>query len=83
MNKNKLFFGEPIEIKGEPDPKPIFNCDTWIFSSLACGFVLLLILLIITILYCSHLRTSQCHHTWIIQPQTTPADHSEQLNTPL
>uniref|UniRef100_A0A672MBZ7 Ig-like domain-containing protein n=1 Tax=Sinocyclocheilus grahami TaxID=75366 RepID=A0A672MBZ7_SINGR len=102
MNSNKLFFGEPMEIKGEPDPatpppkidpappkttttdpKPSINRETWILSSLACGFVLLLILWIITILYCSHLRTSRCPHTCIIQPHTTPADHSKRLDTPL
>lgn len=41
------------------DPKPRFNCETWILSSLAAGCALLLILLIVTILYCN--RKSNPH----------------------
>ncbi|KAL1253261.1 hypothetical protein QQF64_017954 [Cirrhinus molitorella] len=68
----------------EQDPKPMFNCcDSWILSSLVYGCFLLLTLLIITILYCSHFRTSQCPHSHIQQPQTTPADNAKLLDTPL
>ncbi|XP_058614365.1 T-cell surface glycoprotein CD8 alpha chain isoform X2 [Onychostoma macrolepis] len=107
MNKNKLFFGEPIEIKGEPDPttpppkinptppksttrimtqckcppqgsKPSINCETWILSSLASGCGLLLILLIVTILYCNRLRTRRCPHHYKRQPR--PAGHAKLPN---
>lgn len=57
--------------------KPRFNCETWILSSLASGCALLLILLIVTILYCNRLRTRRCPHHYKRQPQTRPAGHAK------
>ncbi|XP_051959714.1 T-cell surface glycoprotein CD8 alpha chain [Xyrauchen texanus] len=112
FNSNKLTFGKPTNIKGEPDPttqlpkiapttkakpevvttvkpkctckkaeiKPVLNCEIWIFSSLAAGCGLLLILLIVTILYCNRLRTRRCPHHYKRQPQSGPAHHAKLPN---
>uniref|UniRef100_A0A9J7YK72 Ig-like domain-containing protein n=2 Tax=Cyprinus carpio TaxID=7962 RepID=A0A9J7YK72_CYPCA len=58
--------------------KPSINCEIWILSSLASGCVLLLILLIITILYCNRLRTRRCPHHYKRQPR--PAGHAKLPN---
>ncbi|XP_051536657.1 uncharacterized protein LOC127430712 isoform X2 [Myxocyprinus asiaticus] len=55
-------------------------CETWIFSSLAAGCGLLLILLIITIVYCDCLRTRHCPHNYKTQPQSRPAGHANLPN---
>ncbi|XP_026090160.1 T-cell surface glycoprotein CD8 alpha chain [Carassius auratus] len=58
--------------------KSSINCEIWILSSLASGCVLLLILLIITILYCNRLRTRRCPHHYKRQPR--PAGHAKLPN---
>ncbi|XP_067280295.1 T-cell surface glycoprotein CD8 alpha chain [Pseudorasbora parva] len=69
-----------IESSGKKEPKPRFNCETWILSSLASGCALLLISLIATILYCNRLRTRRCPHHYKRQPQTRPAGHAKLPN---
>ncbi|XP_051734761.1 uncharacterized protein LOC127504245 [Ctenopharyngodon idella] len=61
----------------KPEPKPRFNCETWILSSLAAGCALFLILLIFTILYCNRLRTRRCPHHYKRQPQPRHAGHAK------
>ncbi|XP_051533444.1 T-cell surface glycoprotein CD8 alpha chain [Myxocyprinus asiaticus] len=60
--------------------KPFLNCEIWILSSLSTGCGLLLILLIVTILYCNRLRTRRCPHHYKRQPQSRPADHAKLPN---
>ncbi|XP_057215933.1 T-cell surface glycoprotein CD8 alpha chain isoform X2 [Triplophysa rosa] len=62
------------------EPKAVLNCETWIFSSLAAGCGLLLLLLVITILYCNRLRTRRCPHHYKRQPQNRPAGHAKLPN---
>ncbi|XP_048023282.1 T-cell surface glycoprotein CD8 alpha chain [Megalobrama amblycephala] len=60
--------------------KPRFICEIWILSSLAAGCALLLILLIVTILYCNRLRTRRCPHHYKRQPQPRHAGHAKLPN---
>ncbi|CAM4666115.1 unnamed protein product [Leuciscus chuanchicus] len=60
--------------------KPGFICEIWILSSLASGCALLLILLIVTILYCNRLRTRRCPHHYKRQPQPRHVGHAKLPN---
>ncbi|XP_036444850.1 T-cell surface glycoprotein CD8 alpha chain isoform X2 [Colossoma macropomum] len=51
------------------------GCELVILISLAAGNGLLLILLIITILYCNRMRTRQCPHHYKRDSQSKPAGH--------
>ncbi|XP_056302620.1 T-cell surface glycoprotein CD8 alpha chain [Danio aesculapii] len=62
-------------------PKPMFNCETWIFTSLAGGCALFLILLIATIVYCNRLRTRRCPHHYKRQPRGPPAGLAKMPNS--
>ncbi|XP_073727543.1 T-cell surface glycoprotein CD8 alpha chain isoform X2 [Misgurnus anguillicaudatus] len=59
------------------DLKSFLNCETWILSSLASGCGLLLLILVITILYCNRIRTRRCPHHYKRHPQNRPTGHAK------
>nr|BAD89376.1 CD8 alpha [Danio rerio] len=61
--------------------KPMFKCETWIFTSLVGGCGLFLVLLIATIVYCNRLRTRRCPHHYKRQPRGPPAGHAKMPNS--
>ncbi|XP_056587430.1 T-cell surface glycoprotein CD8 alpha chain-like [Triplophysa dalaica] len=63
------------------ESKNVLNCEMWILFSLSGGCGLLLILLVITILYCNRLRTRRCPHHYKRQPQNRPAGHTKLPNS--
>ncbi|XP_036444852.1 T-cell surface glycoprotein CD8 alpha chain isoform X4 [Colossoma macropomum] len=73
INNNKLLFGSVTSLRGTPGTT--LGCELVILISLAAGNGLLLILLIITILYCNRMRTRQCPHHYKRDSQSKPAGH--------
>ncbi|KAK7131432.1 hypothetical protein R3I94_016534 [Phoxinus phoxinus] len=67
----------PCSCIKKAEQKPRFMCEIWILSSLASGCALLLILLIVTILYCNRLRTRRCPHHYKRQPQPRHVGHAK------
>ncbi|KAG7229562.1 hypothetical protein INR49_012577 [Caranx melampygus] len=53
--------------------KSTLFCSTAILGPLAGGCGLLLLLLIITTVYCNHTRTRRCPHHYKRKPRTAPA----------
>lgn len=63
------------------DPKAFLKCETWILSSLASGCGLLLLILVITILYCNRIRTRRCPHHYKRHPQNRSTGHAKLPNS--
>ncbi|KAG9266300.1 T-cell surface glycoprotein CD8 beta chain-like [Astyanax mexicanus] len=61
--------------KTTPSVSAVLGCELMILIPLAAGSGLLLIALIITILYCNHIRTRRCPHHYKRHHQNRPAGH--------
>ncbi|KAL6469858.1 hypothetical protein MHYP_G00209770 [Metynnis hypsauchen] len=66
---------EPKNQVRKPFSAVTLGCELVILIPLAAGSGLLLILLIITILYCNHIRTRRCPHHYKRHPRNKPAGH--------
>ncbi|XP_017569058.1 uncharacterized protein LOC108436849 isoform X1 [Pygocentrus nattereri] len=66
---------EPKNQGRKPVSAVTLGCELVILIPLAAGSGLLLILLIITILYCNHMRTRRCPHHYKRHPRNKPAGH--------
>ncbi|KAB5549253.1 hypothetical protein PHYPO_G00065300 [Pangasianodon hypophthalmus] len=53
----------------------LLGCELHIFIPLAAGCGLLLLILVITILYCNRIRTRRCPHHYKKQSRSRPAGH--------
>ncbi|KAM9450994.1 T-cell surface glycoprotein CD8 alpha chain [Clarias gariepinus] len=60
----------------------LLGCELRIFISLVAGCGILLLLLLLTILYCNHIRTRRCPHHYKKQPRSRPAGHKTLPNPP-
>ncbi|XP_034545051.1 T-cell surface glycoprotein CD8 alpha chain [Notolabrus celidotus] len=59
--------------KTEPDEtSPLMICSPFVLGPLVGGCGLLLLLLIITALYCNHIRTRRCPHHYRRKPRPVP-----------
>ncbi|XP_036444847.1 T-cell surface glycoprotein CD8 beta chain-like [Colossoma macropomum] len=66
---------KPKDQERKPVRAVTLGCELVILIPLAAGSGLLLILLIITILYCNHIRTRRCPHHYKRHPRNKPAGH--------
>ncbi|KAL7854056.1 hypothetical protein AOLI_G00209000 [Acnodon oligacanthus] len=66
---------EPKNQVRKPVSAVTLGCELVILIPLAAGSGLLLVLLIITILYCNHIRTRRCPHHYKRHPRNKPAGH--------
>ncbi|XP_026204999.1 LOW QUALITY PROTEIN: T-cell surface glycoprotein CD8 alpha chain [Anabas testudineus] len=78
--KPKLFTARPCvcnnQSAGGGDVNPRLHCSLLMLAPLAGACGLLLLLLIITILYCNKMRTRRCPHHYKKRPRTTaPEKH--------
>ncbi|XP_062868157.1 T-cell surface glycoprotein CD8 alpha chain [Trichomycterus rosablanca] len=66
---------KPKETKLDVKLDVKLGCELQIFIPLAAGCGVLFFLLLITILYCNHIRTRRCPHHYKRQPRSLPAGH--------
>ncbi|XP_027008422.2 T-cell surface glycoprotein CD8 alpha chain [Tachysurus fulvidraco] len=60
----------------------LLGCEQHIFIPLAAGCGFLLLLLVITIVYCNRIRTRRCPHHYKRRPRSRPAGHKTLPNPP-
>ncbi|GAA6106550.1 T-cell surface glycoprotein CD8 alpha chain [Tachysurus ichikawai] len=60
----------------------LLGCEQHIFIPLAAGCGFLLLLLLITIVYCNRVRTRRCPHHYKRRPRSRPAGHKTLPNPP-